>query len=309
MVYKVSDRGIVVLLKFLKSFFIMIGNISKMEVLIQFANCIPVTMYMARVYLGLGTDEFEKYVVCPKCMTLYKMEDCTTKKTNGRVVSSRCTHVNFPRHPQKSKRRQCGTLLMKQMRSKSGSFFLHPKRLYCFRKLTDSLKALLSKPGVLESCESWRNRKQVNGAMGDSFDGKIWNEFKDANGDAFFEKAGNLGVMLNVDWFQPYKHTQYSCGVLYLVLMNLPREVRFKPENVMIVGMIPGPNEPKGNINTFLQPLVDNLIDLWDGMIIENKHSLGGILKVKVALLALCCDVPAARKCGGFAGHSARKGK
>ena len=78
--------------------------------------------------------------------------------------------------------------------------------------------------------------------------------------------------------------------------MNLPREERFKPENVIIVGIIPGPKEPKGDVNSFLKPLVDELIDFWDGVIIV------------VALLALCCDVSAARKCGGFAGHSAAKG-
>ena len=78
--------------------------------------------------------------------------------------------------------------------------------------------------------------------------------------------------------------------------MNLPREERFKPENVIIVGIIPGPKEPKGDVNSFLKPLVDEHIDFWDGVIIA------------VALLALCCDVSAARKCGGFAGHSAAKG-
>ena len=118
----------------------------------------------------------------------------------------------------------------------------------------------------------------------------------------------NLGVMLNVDWFQRYKHTNHSCGVIYLVLMNLPRKEKFKPRNVIIVGIIPGPKEPKGDINSFLKPLVDELIDFWDGVIIADTLLPGGMFKVRVALLALCCDVPAARKCGGFAGHSAAKG-
>ena len=90
--------------------------------------------------------------------------------------------------------------------------------------------------------------------------------------------------------------------------MNLPREERFKPENVIIVGIIPGPKEPKGDINSFLKPLVDELIDFWDGVIFEDSCLPGGMLKLRVALLSLCCDVPAARKCGGFAGHSAAKG-
>ena len=50
--------------------------------------------------------------------------------------------------------------------------------------------------------------------------------------------------------------------VIYLALVNLPREIRFRKENVIIIGVIPGPKEPKGNINFLLKPLVDELLDL-----------------------------------------------
>lgn len=49
-----------------------------------------------------------------------------------------------------------------------------------------------------------------------------------------------------------------------MVLMNLPREIRFKAENVMLVGIIPGPHEPKLTIYTYLRPLVAELNVLWD---------------------------------------------
>ena len=44
-----------------------------------------------------------------------------------------------------------------------------------------------------------------------------------------------------------------------MVLMNLPRTEMFKSDNVFLVGVIPGPHEPKLNINTYLQPLVAEL--------------------------------------------------
>lgn len=65
--------------------------------------------------------------------------------------------------------------------------------------------------------------------------------------------------MLNVVWFQPFKLARYSVGVVYLVEMNLPRHEQFKVENVILVGVIPGPHEPSQSINTFLSPLVDEL--------------------------------------------------
>jgi hypothetical protein len=52
-------------------------------------------------------------------------------------------------------------------------------------------------------------------------------------------------LILNLDCFNPFKHIEYSVGVIYLVVANLPRSERYKLENVIIVGTIPGPREPK----------------------------------------------------------------
>ena len=43
----------------------------------------------------------------------------------------------------------------------------------------------------------------------------------------------------------PYEHSQYSVGVIYLIVANLPRSECYKLENVLVVGCISGPKEPK----------------------------------------------------------------
>lgn len=65
--------------------------------------------------------------------------------------------------------------------------------------------------------------------------------------------------MLNVDWFRPFDHTPYSVGILYMVLLNLPRRDRLLKENLFVVGVIPGPHEPSLTISSYLEPLVDEL--------------------------------------------------
>lgn len=62
-----------------------------------------------------------------------------------------------------------------------------------------------------------------------------------------------------------HSNTQHSEGAIYLTIMNLPRKERFLQENVILVGVIPGPSEPSPNINTFLRPLVKELNQLWTG--------------------------------------------
>ena len=64
-----------------------------------------------------------------------------------------------------------------------------------------------------------------------------------------------------MDFFQPYKHLTYSVGVIYGVL-NLPRNIRYKCENVILIDVISEPEEPKRDIYSFLEPMVNELLDL-----------------------------------------------
>ena len=62
-----------------------------------------------------------------------------------------------------------------------------------------------------------------------------------------------------------HKHITYSVGVLYLVIFNLPREERFKRENIILLGIIPGPSEPKRTMNSYLGPFVRDMLEFWEG--------------------------------------------
>ena len=126
------------------------------------------------------------------------------------------------------------------------------------------------------------------------------------NGQPFLAFPYNLCLMLNVDWFQPFKKTTYSVGAMYISIQNLPREERYLSDNVIIVGVIPGPKEPEKTMNSFLQPLVSELLDLWKGVVMKNAN--GSSVIVRAALTCIACDIPALRKVCGFLGHSARLG-
>ena len=90
-----------------------------------------------------------------------------------------------------------------------------------------------------------------SGICSDVYDGSIWKDFQTVNDKPFFSLPFNFAFHLNVDWFQPYKHTQHSEGVMYVTVLNLPCNERFLQENVIILGVIPGPKEPSKNINSF----------------------------------------------------------
>jgi len=77
---------------------------------------------------------------------------------------------------------------------------------------------------------------------------------------------------------------------------------------VIIVGIIPGQKEPKLTMNSFLQPLVDELQEFWSGVLVTcSKHPLKSLL-IRAALIYCACDIPATRKLCGFVSHSASLG-
>ena len=113
----------------------------------------------------------------------------------------------------------------------------------------------------------------------------------------FLTERYTYGLLLNVDWLQPYKHIEYLVGVIYLVLLNLPRAIRYKQENVILYGVIPGPCEPTLTINAYLLPLVTALQQLWKGI---QLRTVEGTINCRCAIVGAACDLPAARKVVGF---------
>ena len=88
---------------------------------------------------------------------------------------------------------------------------------------------------------------------------------------------------------------EYSVGVIYLVIQNLPQSVRYKTENIILIGIIPGPKEPKYTLNSFLRPLVEELKELWTGVDINCKYHPVGKVFVRAALT--CCVCPQQERC------------
>ena len=193
-------------------------------------------------------------------------------------------------------REACGTMLLKTVEV-SSNYILYPHMMYCYVSLAQSIQSLLSKPNFFTSCEAWTSRS--DNYLQDVYDGKIWQFCK---GKPFLSDRHTLGLTMNIDWFQPFKHTTYSVGAVYLTIMNLPRDIRYKRENVILCGLIPSPKEPC-NLDPFLEPLVSELLDLWKGI----EMSVNGNKRfVRGALICVACDIPAGRKVCGF--HNAHYG-
>lgn len=251
----------------------------------------PDTILTLRKRVGADriiTDGITQYAVCPKCHKLFRLGDVrvfTRQQT--------CDHQEFPDDD------LCGAELFKRS---TGNRFV-PKKTFVYRSIKDTIALFLSRPGFIESLNHWKKPHESDGGvLYDVHDGAMWRELKDTNGETFVDGDLSLMLTLNVDWFQPFDTGRlHSVGGIYLVINNLPRVDRFKPENAVLVGIIPGPKEPSNHqINHYLQPMVDELNMLYQGQHIQVTGERD--LFVRAALLMVACDIPAARKVSGFTG-------
>jgi len=299
--YKISATALNHLVKFLQyALFTIATNSVKLTELVA---VFPTSLYLVKKYFGLLSDEFDQYVICPKCGSLYAFTECVETTATGELLPKLqiCNHVAFREHPHMSRRQPCGHRLLKEVNTQKGKNY-YPLKAYCYYSIRQSIAKILGRNDNLNRCEEWRRRSIPDGYLADIYEGAVWKEFMYYDGKPFLAEPHNLGLMLNCDWFQPFQHSQYSVGVFYLVILNLPRTIRFKPENIIIAGIIPGPSEPSyEEINSYLRPLVKELDLLWtEGF--PMLHSNDRVI-VHAALLATVCDIPATLKIGGFLSH------
>ena len=251
--YMVSDNELESFLKFIKSFFVCIGkHLAQhwgIEFVSTFATYIPCTLYSLYNYLGIDRDAFTKYAVCGcrGCHQIYNLDNLLNRGEDGQVKKRVCDNC--------LKRRgnyiKCGHSLVKEVITSDGKIRYYPKFVYFYKSVIMKIKSFFKRPRFQERCESWRKREPLQNEYGDIYDGRVWKEFLTRTGKDFLKEKGSLCLMLNVDWFSPFKHRRdYSVGALYISIMNLPREERFLKENILLAGIIPAmQKEPDKSIS------------------------------------------------------------
>ncbi len=215
--FRMSDSGMRVLYKFFVAFISTISIVFHLTKLKELANILPNNVRSAQKIIGNTADTFIKYASCPNCNSIYHLETCIIKQPGNTFKSRKCSFIPFPNHPHLSQRSHCDTVLMKNVRTSYGTIRLYPRQLFCYQSLISSLKELLKRPGFVTQCELWRRRDCSNNVLRDVYDGRVWNNFLKPEGVPFLSLPFNFALALNVDWFQPFKYSNYSIGVMYYI--------------------------------------------------------------------------------------------
>ncbi|KAF8598152.1 hypothetical protein BDV93DRAFT_512771 [Ceratobasidium sp. AG-I] len=209
----------------------------------------PKTLRTLQNRLGMNINElFSIFALCPLCGTRYSMD-----------------HINRSDHPACTYSiagKECREPIYRETRLYGGTRKRIPFKSFPYLPLARSLER------NLDLWDGWGWRNQLVGLD------RQYDEETGRYGDLPTEELRllvwlpfGLSLSINIDGFQVHKRGKYSVQGVYIVINNLPLQLRTHPENMILVTVMPGPKEPTSyEYNQMLQPMVDDLIALGKGM-------------------------------------------
>lgn len=256
------------------------------------------------------------YAVCPACDCTYEPE--FPNDSDSPTYPSNCT--NIP-HPEAD---MCGERLLQSVvvdddddaepRTTEVKTTKKPIKPFVYHHFHDYLANLLSRKDLElmmdNSCDELMETvdKPPDFAR-DVWDAEFVRTFKGPKSRRLFVDRGSEGrylFALNIDFFNVegmrIRGASTSCGLISAVCLNLLPEIRYKPENMYVGGIIPGPHEPRlTRINHYIRPLISHFCESWERGVRYDRTALhpNGRL-THSALAAAVMDLKAARGTTGL---------
>ncbi len=229
-----SNNALSVLLGFLQNYFGIMAT--EDEVFITFASILPGSVYAAFKYVGLDKiiNDFDRFVPCAHCNKIRLLKDCYTTDRHGNNVPLKCNGAIYKGNTYKGR---CSAEILKTVITPRGNQVLIPRKVFARKSITEQIESMFSRKGYEDLCNKWRYQDPLPDYYSDIYSGKIWAEMQKKHN--LFKSPHDVGLKVNTDFFQPHKHRNQSIGVIYMTILNLPREIRYDLENVILAGVIP----------------------------------------------------------------------
>src|SRR6266542_946489 len=289
--FRLSDIALEALIKFLH---IVLTRLNRLQF-----KTFPKSLYLAKKMLNIFQPKMQ-LAVCSNCHKLHDAKNIIEYKEEEKAAIANCLHEEFPNNPISNHRNKCNNPLS-TLKKKKGKIIAISHMLYPKPSIRKQLSMLYQQPGF-EDMLKLSGVQREGDIYSDIYDGKIWKTFP-FDGSTFFMSetaTTHLGLLFNLDWFQPFTYTQHCTGAIYASICNLPRSERNKPENIIYLGFLPGPKEVGlERINHYVAPIVDKLLELWEGWRVPKTYQCPNGLDVKVALIVGSSDIPATQKLFG----------
>ena len=179
-----------------------------------------------------------------------------------------------------------------------------PYQRMWYLPITDRLKRLYQSERTAASMRWHAEHVQRDGEVAHPSDARAWKHFNKVHAD-FATNIRNVYLGLCTDGFSPFGMSgrQYSLWPVILTPYNLPPDMCMEQEFLFLTILIPGPKHPKRSLDVFLQPLIEELKQLWSEGVRTYDCSLKNNFTMRAVLLWTISDFPAYGMLSGWTTH------
>jgi hypothetical protein len=269
----------------------------------ELSQGIPENIDTLHKILDVGSP-FDVYPTCLTCRAIHSCPPTGSDAKNGSI--RRFSHPNI-----------CGADPLSGIAGKPCNQRLTAESVgqFCHQPMEKFLARFLSLPLLEDVAERFFTKARDPGHMINAYDGAFIPDLMKVLDKVSLPKSLQplrLFFSMSFDFFNPLGNKQAgkhcSVGVIQLACLNLPPDERYKPTNLYLAAVIPGPKEVDvEQIHPYLRFVIEDLLKLSKGMFFTTtaKHPEGRL--VQAFLGPICCDLPAARKLCGFKSHASHQ--
>ncbi|XP_021716595.1 uncharacterized protein LOC110684442 [Chenopodium quinoa] len=217
----------------------------------------------------------ERIHACPKGCMLFWKDDAQL---------STCRAFGSDRYKQTSK----GSLV--------------PLNVLFYFPITPRLQRLFTTKTISEEMTWHSKNPRVQGTMAHPSDSEAWKHLDNCFPE-FASEPHNVRLGLCTDGFAPHGKFggQYSCWPVILTPYNLLPSICMKRQFMFLSLLVPGPKNPKGNLDVYMQPLIEELKQLWEVGAHTYDISMKQNFNLRAAILWTVSDFPAYGMLSGWA--------
>ncbi|KAG7536908.1 hypothetical protein ISN44_As13g008310 [Arabidopsis suecica] len=167
----------------------------------------------------------------------------------------------------------------------------------------DRLKRMYQSEKTAASMRWHAEHESEEGLMCHPSDAAEWKNFQQLH-PSFAEEPRNVYLGLCTDRFNLFGMSKnHSLWPVILTPYNLPPDMCMNSEYLFLTILNSGPNHPRASLDVFLQPLIDELQDLWHNGVEAYDVSLDQNFNLKAVLLWTISDFPAYGMLSGWTTH------
>src|ERR1044071_6823939 len=201
-----------------------------------------------------------KKVICPLGLEVQKIHACPND-----CILYRGAYEDLNACP------ACGALRYKIRRDDPGDVDGEPPRKRVPAKVMWSvpiiprLKRLFRNKEHAKLMQWHREDRKKDGNLRHPADGSQWRKIERKYRDEFGGDPRNVWFGLSADGINPFgeQRSNHSTWPVTLCMYNLPLWMCMKRKFIMMPVLIQGPKQPGNDIDLYLRPLVEELLELW----------------------------------------------